>query len=133
MGAGNVTNVVVGCSTITRTLGAAVDAAALVQTLPSGKDVFGPGTPAHRLPQVVSIPAYLVLLLGCGWSAWRMRGRTVIFQTALSVVCQASGFEMSDLAAVRVRFRALTDAEIEQIAQKIVSAVAKATGGTLRS
>ncbi len=43
----------------------------------------------------------------------RMRGRTVIFQTALSVVCQASGFEMSDLAAVQVRFRALTDAEIE--------------------
>ncbi|MBU3653588.1 MAG: septum formation inhibitor Maf [Limnohabitans sp.] len=43
----------------------------------------------------------------------RMRGRTVIFQTALSVVCQASGFEMSDLAAVKVRFRALTDAEIE--------------------
>jgi septum formation protein len=43
----------------------------------------------------------------------RMRGRTVIFQTALSVVCQASGFEMSDLAAVQVRFRALSDAEIE--------------------
>ena len=43
----------------------------------------------------------------------RMRGRTVIFQTALSVVCQASGFEMSDLAAVKVRFRALTDDEIE--------------------
>jgi septum formation protein len=43
----------------------------------------------------------------------RMRGRTVVFQTALSVVCQASGFEMSDLAAVRVRFRSLTDDEIE--------------------
>jgi septum formation protein len=43
----------------------------------------------------------------------RMRGRTVIFQTALSVVCQASGFEASDLAAVRVRFRDLSDAEIE--------------------
>ncbi len=43
----------------------------------------------------------------------RMRGRTVIFQTALSVVCLASGFEMSDLAAVKVRFRALSDAEIE--------------------
>ena len=43
----------------------------------------------------------------------RMRGRTVIFQTALSVVCQASGFEMSDLAAVKVRFRDLNDAEIE--------------------
>ncbi len=43
----------------------------------------------------------------------RMRGRTVIFQTALSVVCQSSGFEASDLAAVRVRFRDLSDAEIE--------------------
>jgi septum formation protein len=43
----------------------------------------------------------------------RMRGRTVVFQTALSVVCQASGFEMSDLAPVKVRFRALSDAEIE--------------------
>jgi septum formation protein len=43
----------------------------------------------------------------------RMRGHTVIFQTALSVVCLASGFEMSDLAAVKVRFRSLTDAEIE--------------------
>jgi septum formation protein len=43
----------------------------------------------------------------------RMRGHTVVFQTALSVVCQASGFEMSDLAAVRVRFRDLSDAEID--------------------
>lgn len=43
----------------------------------------------------------------------RMRGRTVIFQTAVAVVCQDSGFEQLDLAAVRVRFRALSDAEIE--------------------
>jgi septum formation protein len=43
----------------------------------------------------------------------RMRGRTVVFQTALSVVCLASGFEMSDLAPVRVRFRQLNDAEID--------------------
>ena len=43
----------------------------------------------------------------------RMRGRTVVFQTALSVVCLASSFEMSDLAPVRVRFRELSDAEIE--------------------
>ncbi|MDF2466108.1 MAG: maf protein [Ramlibacter sp.] len=43
----------------------------------------------------------------------RMRGRTVVFQTALSVVCLASGFEQSDLAPVRVKFRNLTDAEIE--------------------
>lgn len=43
----------------------------------------------------------------------RMRGRTVIFQTALAVVCQAAGFEQEDLAPVRVRFRDLSDAEIE--------------------
>ena len=43
----------------------------------------------------------------------RMRGRTVVFQTALAVVCAATGFEQADLAAVRVRFRDLGDAEIE--------------------
>lgn len=43
----------------------------------------------------------------------RMRGKTVIFQTALSVVCLATGFEQTDLAAVKVTFRDLTDAEIE--------------------
>jgi septum formation protein len=43
----------------------------------------------------------------------RMRGKTVIFQTAVAVVCHASGFEQADLAAVTVRFRSLTDAEIE--------------------
>jgi septum formation protein len=43
----------------------------------------------------------------------RMRGKTVIFQTALSVICLATGFEQTDLAAVKVTFRDLTDAEIE--------------------
>lgn len=43
----------------------------------------------------------------------RMRGRTVIFQTAVAVVCLESGFEQLDLAPVRVRFRDLSDAEIE--------------------
>lgn len=43
----------------------------------------------------------------------RMSGRTVVFQTALSVMCEASGFAEHDLAPVRVRFRELTDAEIE--------------------
>ncbi|MEZ5606966.1 MAG: Maf family nucleotide pyrophosphatase [Burkholderiaceae bacterium] len=43
-----------------------------------------------------------------------MSGQTVVFQTALSVVCQASGFEQSDLAAVEVRFRPLNDGEIER-------------------
>ncbi len=42
-----------------------------------------------------------------------MRGQTVIFQTAVAVVCLETGFAQSALAAVRVRFLDLTDAEIE--------------------
>lgn len=42
-----------------------------------------------------------------------MRGQTVIFQTALAVVCLESGFVQQDIAAVRVVFRDLSDAEIE--------------------
>ncbi len=43
----------------------------------------------------------------------RMRGKTLVFQTALAVVCQATGFSQVDLAPVTVKFRDLTDAEIE--------------------
>lgn len=42
-----------------------------------------------------------------------MRGKTVIFQTAVAVVCVASGFAQSELAQVKVTFRDLTDAQIE--------------------
>ena len=44
----------------------------------------------------------------------RMSGRTVVFHTALAVVCRASGFEQQDLAPVEVRFRDLADDEIER-------------------
>ena len=47
----------------------------------------------------------------------QMRGRTVIFQTAVAVVCQASGFEQASLAAVKVRFRQLSDEAIENYLQ----------------
>ncbi|MEN9539654.1 MAG: septum formation inhibitor Maf [Pseudomonadota bacterium] len=43
----------------------------------------------------------------------RMRGQTVIFQTAVSVVCASQRFEQTDIAPVRVVFRDLSDAEIE--------------------
>lgn len=43
----------------------------------------------------------------------QMRGQTVIFQTAVAVVCLETGFEQSSLAAVRVKFRDLTDDDIE--------------------
>lgn len=44
----------------------------------------------------------------------QMRNQTVIFQTAVAVICQASGFAQTELAAVEVRFRDLSDAEIER-------------------
>ena len=43
----------------------------------------------------------------------QMRGKTVIFQTAVAVVCLETGFAQMDLAPVKVRFRELTDTEIE--------------------
>jgi septum formation protein len=47
----------------------------------------------------------------------RMRGQTVVFQTAVAVVCHATGFEQMEVAPVRVRFRDLTDTEIEDYLQ----------------
>lgn len=44
----------------------------------------------------------------------RMSGQTVVFQTALAVVCQETGFEQVDLAPVKVVFRTLDDDEIER-------------------
>jgi len=44
----------------------------------------------------------------------RMRGKTLVFQTAVAVVCQATGFVECDLAPVRVVFRELSDNAIER-------------------
>jgi septum formation protein len=43
----------------------------------------------------------------------QMRGQTVIFQTAVAVVCTDSRFEQAELAEVKVQFRDLSDDEIE--------------------
>lgn len=63
----------------------------------AGEPLGKPGTHEHAVAQLQ-----------------RMRGQTVVFQTALAVVCLATGFEQHDLAAVRVRFRDLSDTEIER-------------------
>lgn len=47
----------------------------------------------------------------------RMRGETVVFQTAVAVVCHTTDFERMEVAAVRVHFRDLSDAEIEAYLQ----------------
>ena len=44
----------------------------------------------------------------------RMSGRLAVFHTAVAVVCLDSGFEQLELAPVRVRFRELSDDEIER-------------------
>lgn len=51
------------------------DAAELANDLPLGREVFGDGSTPHRLAQYVAYPAYVLLLAGCVWSAWKMRGR----------------------------------------------------------
>jgi len=43
-----------------------------------------------------------------------MRGKSVRFETAVAVVCRASGFSAVSLATVSVRFRSSSDAEIER-------------------
>lgn len=43
----------------------------------------------------------------------RMRGQTVVFQTAVAVVCIATGFAKTELAKVNVHFKHLSDTQIE--------------------
>lgn len=43
----------------------------------------------------------------------QMRGKAVVFHTAVTVCCVESGFLMQDMAQVRVLFRPLSDGEIE--------------------
>jgi septum formation protein len=43
----------------------------------------------------------------------RMRGQTVVFQTAVAVVCQATGFAQCELAQVKVVFRDFSDESLQ--------------------
>jgi hypothetical protein len=54
---------------------APINTAALSADLPLGKDVFGSSSLAYRLAQLYAYPAYILLVAGCGWSAWQMRGK----------------------------------------------------------
>lgn len=47
----------------------------------------------------------------------RMSGQTVNFYTALAVIRRATGFEKSVVARAKVKFRTLTDGEIERYLQ----------------
>ena len=54
---------------------APVDRPALAEEFPLGREVFGDGSPAHRLAQYASFPAYFFLLGGATYAAGRMRAR----------------------------------------------------------
>jgi hypothetical protein len=73
------------------TRGAAIEPAALAERLPSGKDVFGDGSAAYRLPQLISIPSYVILVVGAVWSAWRMRGRPELRSRFVGTLLVAAG------------------------------------------
>jgi len=84
--------------------GAPMDASALAERLPSGKEVFGAGTAAQHLPQVFSYPAYFILLAGALWSAWRMRGHpelrdrfvgTLLIAVGATIVAAGAAFAAS--------------------------------------
>ncbi len=86
--------------TLAEVRSAAVHAAAFSKDLPLGKDVFGDGSLPYRLAQLLAYPAYVLLLIGCVWSAWRMRGRpelanrfvgTLLIAVGATIVAIGSG------------------------------------------
>jgi hypothetical protein len=94
--------------TIAVTRGALLDpgaSAALAERLPSGKEVFGDGSAAFRLPQLISIPSYLILVAGAAWSAWRMRGRSELRNRFIGTLLVAAGATIT--AAAGSAFAAL--------------------------
>jgi hypothetical protein len=66
-------------------------AGSLAEQLPSGKEVFGDGSAAYRLPQLISIPSYVILVAGAVWSAWRMRGRPELRSRFIGTLLVAAG------------------------------------------
>jgi hypothetical protein len=77
---------------------------ALARDLPSGKEVFGDGTQAHRLPQLIAIPAYLMLVAGTIWSASGMRRTPEARDRFVGLVAIAGGATV--IAAVGSAFAA---------------------------
>lgn len=119
----------VAAYTIAVTRGAHMDLAALQEQLPSGKDVFGDGSPAHRLPQLISIPSYLVLVGAAAWSAWRMRGRPELRDRFTGTLLVAVGATVT--AAAGSAFAAVGN--LPAFSVSLLAGVALMFGGFLRA
>jgi len=106
-----------------KVLRAPIHAGALSTDLPLGKDVFGDGTMPYRLAQYFAYPSYILLVAGCLWSAWQMRGRpelrdrfmgTLLIAIGATIVAIGSGigagldvvpvFSIGLLAGIAVMF-----------------------------
>jgi MFS family permease len=86
---------------ISRIRSAQVDVAALSTHLPSGTKAFRGDRFVLQMARLYSIPAYVVLVAGTLWSAWRMRGRpdlrdrfagTLAIAVGATVVAAGSAF-----------------------------------------
>jgi len=86
--------------------GVAMDATALTKNLPLGREVFGSGTSAQKLPVLTVYPAYFLLLAGALWSAWQMRGRadlrdrfvgTLLIAVGATIVAAGAAFAATGL------------------------------------
>jgi hypothetical protein len=116
--------------TIAVTRGAQLpDLSALAERLPSGKDVFGDGSAAFQLPQLISIPSYLILVAGAAWSAWRMRGRPELRNRFIGTLLVAAGATIT--AAAGSAFAALGNLPAFSIA--LLAGVAVMFAGFLRA
>lgn len=116
--------------TIAVTRGADMDEAVLLaEELPSGKEVFGDATPAHRLPQLISIPSYVVLVAGAAWSAWRMRGRPELRDRSAGTLLIAGGATVT--AAAGSAFAAVGNLSLFSLS--LLAGVALMFAGFLRA
>ncbi len=107
---------------------AQVDAAALQERLPSGKEVFGAGTAAQHLPQFFSYPAYFILVAGALWSAWRMRGHPELRDRSVGTMLIAVGATIVAAGATFAAFGLLVGFIVT-----LVVGIAVMFGGFLRA
>ena len=78
---------------------ASLNVDALMKDLPLGKDVFGHGALPYRLAQLYAYPAYVLLVAGCLWSAWRMRGRVELTERFFGTLGIAAGATIVAIAS----------------------------------
>ncbi|HTG47578.1 MAG TPA: hypothetical protein VK646_07975 [Actinomycetota bacterium] len=105
-----------------------MNAVALADRLPSGKDVFGAGTAAQHLPQIFSYPAYFILVAGALWSAWRMRGHPELRDRFVGTLLIAVGATIVAGGATFAAFGLLVGFIIT-----LVAGIAVMFGGFLRA